>query len=120
LGVQTLSPGVFRPLPAETCGFLLGQSSSIVKGLQIYPGVIDNDYEVEIKIMVASPHDVITVPAYQRIAQLFLAPLYPLTSRIVKNERGQGGFDSSGVQWVQSITNQRPNLKLTFEGKSFE
>ena len=36
------------------------------------------------------------------------------------NERGQGGFDSSGVHWVQSITNQRPNLKLTFEGKSFE
>ena len=24
------------------------------------------------------------------------------------------------MQWVQSITNQRPNLKLTFEGKSFE
>jgi hypothetical protein len=24
------------------------------------------------------------------------------------------------VQWVQSITNQRPKLKLTFEGKSFE
>jgi hypothetical protein len=24
------------------------------------------------------------------------------------------------VNWVQSITNQRPNLKLTFDGKSFE
>jgi hypothetical protein len=36
------------------------------------------------------------------------------------NERGQGGFDSSGVHWVQSITNQRPNLKLTFDRKSFE
>jgi hypothetical protein len=39
---------------------------------------------------------------------------------LFKSERGQGDFDSSGVNWVQSITNQRPNLKLTFDGKSFE
>ena len=70
--------------------------------------------------MAASPHGVITVPANQRIAQLVLIPLHPPPSRFVKNERGQGGFDSSGVNWVQSITNQRPNLKLTFDGKSFE
>ena len=120
MGVQTLPTGVFGPLPAETCGFSLGQSSSIVKGLQIYPGVIDNDYEGEIKIIAASPHGVITVPANQRIAQLVLIPLHPPPSRFVKNERGQGGFDSSDVNWVQSITNQRPNLKLTFNGKSFE
>jgi hypothetical protein len=79
-----------------------------------------NDYEGEIKIIAASPHGVITVPANQRIAQLVLIPLHPPPSRLVKNERGQGGFDSSGVNWVQSITNQRPNLKLTFDGKSFE
>jgi hypothetical protein len=105
MGVQTLSTEVFGPLPAETCGFFLGQSGSIVKGLQIYPGAIDNDYEGEIKITAASPHGVITVPTYQRIAQLVLAPLHPVPSRFVKNERGQGVFDSSGVHWVQSITN---------------
>ena len=120
MGVQTLPTGVFGPLPVGTCGFLLGRSSSIVKGLQIYPGVISNDYEGEIKIIAASPHGVITVPTNQRIAQLIIVPLHPLPSRFVKNERGQGGFDSSGVNWVQSITNQRPNLKLTFDGKSFE
>jgi dUTPase len=120
MGVQTLPTGVFGPLPAETCGFLLGRSSSIVKGLQIYPGVIDNNYEEEIKIMAASPHGVTIVPAHQRIAQLVLTPLHLLPSRFVKNERGQGGLDPSGVHWVQSITNQRPNLKLTFDGKIFE
>ena len=97
MGVQTLPTGVFGPLPIETCGFLLGQSSSIVKGLQIYPGVINNDYEEEIKIIAASRHSVITVPANQRIAQLVLVPLHPLPSRFVKNERGQGGFGSSVV-----------------------
>jgi dUTPase len=120
MGVQTLPRGVFGPLLAETCGFLLGQSGSIVKGRQIFPGVIDNDYEGEIKIMAALPHGVITVPAHQRIAQLVLTSFHLLPSRFVKNERGQGGFDSAGVHWVQSITNQRPNLKLTFEGKSLK
>lgn len=54
MGVQILPTGVFGLLPTETCGFLWGRSSSIVKGLQIYPGVIDNDYEGEIKIVAAS------------------------------------------------------------------
>lgn len=90
------------------------------KGLQIYPGVIDNNYEGEIKIMAASPYGVTIVPTHQRIAQLVLAPLHTLPSRFVKNDRAQAGFDSSGVHWLQSITNQGPKLKLTFDGKSFE
>jgi dUTPase len=120
MGVQTLLTRVFRLLPVEICGFLLGRSSSIVKGLQIYPGVINNDYEGEMKIIAASPHGVIMVPANQRIAQLTLIPLRQSLYKFFKNERGQNNFDSSGVNWVQSITNQRPNLKLTFDGKSFE
>jgi deoxycytidine triphosphate deaminase len=58
MGVQTLPTGVFGPLPADAWGFLFGQSSSIVKGLHIYPGVRDNDYEGEIKIMAAFPHGI--------------------------------------------------------------
>jgi dUTPase len=49
MGVQTLPTRVFGPPPVETCGFLLGRSTSIVKGLQIFPGVINKDYEGEIK-----------------------------------------------------------------------
>jgi hypothetical protein len=62
----------------------------------------------------------LTVPANQRIAQLILVPLHPLPSRFVKNERGQSGFGSSDMYWVQSITSKRPNLKLIIEGKNFE
>jgi dUTPase len=87
MGVQTLPTRVFGPLPVETYGFLLGQSCSIVKGLQIYPGVINNVYEGEIKIIAASPHGVITVPANQEIAQLVLVRLHPPPSRFIKNER---------------------------------
>ena len=49
IGTQALPAGVFGPLPAETWGLLLGQSSTIVKGLQIHPCVIDNGYEGKIK-----------------------------------------------------------------------
>jgi dUTPase len=59
MDIQTLPTGAFGPLPTETCGFTLGQSSSIVKGLQIFPSVIDNDYEGEIKIMAASTHGIV-------------------------------------------------------------
>lgn len=120
MGVQTLPTGVFGPLPVETCGFLLGRSSSIVEGLQIYPGVISNDYEGEIKIIVACPRGAITIPANQKIAQLTLIPLRWSLSKFFENEEGQNNFDSSGVNWVKSITNQRPNLKLILDGKSFE
>jgi dUTPase len=89
---ETLPTGVFGPLPPETWGLLLGRSSIIIKGLQIYPGVIDNDYVGEIKILAASSHGVITVPANKRIAQLLLVPLYLLPCKFVKSERGQGGF----------------------------
>jgi dUTPase len=119
VGVQTLPTGVFGLLPVETCGFLLGRSSSIVEGLQIYPGVINNDYEGEIKIIATCPHGVITIPANQKIAQLTLIPLHQSLYKFFENEEGQNNFDSSGINWVKSITNQRPNLKLTLDGKSF-
>jgi dUTPase len=55
IGVQTLPTGFLGPLSPGTWGLLLGQSSSIMKGLQIFSGVIDNDYAGEIRIMAASP-----------------------------------------------------------------
>ena len=79
----------------------------------------DNDYEGEIKIMAASPHGIITVLANQIISQLILVFLHQLPSRFIKSKRGQSGFGSSDVYWVQSITSKKPNLKLTIEGKKF-
>jgi hypothetical protein len=54
------------------------------------------------------------------VAQLILVPLCLLPSKFVKSERGQGGFGSSDLYWVQSITNRRSNLKLLIEEKHFE
>ena len=48
---QALSTGVFGPLPPGTAGLILGRSSVSMKGLTILPGIVDADYEGEIKIM---------------------------------------------------------------------
>ena len=70
--------------------------------------------------MAAFPHGVITILTNERIAQFFLVPLHPIHSKFIKSKRGQSGFGSSDVYWVQSITSKRSNLKLTIEGKNFE
>jgi hypothetical protein len=61
----------------------------IIKGLQIYPGVIDNDYTGEIRIMAALLHGIISVPANKRIVQLTLVPLSLIPSKFAKSTRGQ-------------------------------
>ena len=76
--------GGFGPLPAETWAIHLVLISTIVEGLQFYAGIIDNDYEGEIKIMAASSHDILTVPVKPKICSTYL----PLPSRFIKSERG--------------------------------
>lgn len=55
MGIQILSTGIFGPLPKDTFGLIVGRNSSTINGLQVFPGVIDNDYLGEIKVMVSSP-----------------------------------------------------------------
>lgn len=90
-----------------------------MKGLSISPGVIDADYTGEIKIMACAPLNIISIPIDQRIAQLILLPLHVEGKIASQRERKAGGFGSSDVYWVQSISAQRPKLELIIEGKRF-
>ena len=49
-----VSTRLFGPLPPQTSGLLLGQSSLTSKGITVHPGVIDSDYKGEIQIMMSS------------------------------------------------------------------
>ena len=55
MGCQPISSDFRGPLPKDTVGLLLGRSSSALKGLVIHPGVIDSDYEGQVKIMRSAP-----------------------------------------------------------------
>ena len=65
--------GVWGPLPSGMVSLILGRSSITIKDIFIQPGVIDSDYEAEIKIMLkASGYRII--PSQMHIAQLLLIP----------------------------------------------
>ena len=48
-----------------------------MKGLHVFPEVIDQDYKGETKIMATATKEIITINAGQRVAQLLLLPLLP-------------------------------------------
>lgn len=76
------------------------------------PGVIDEDYTGEVKIMTHSP-------AGQRIAKLLLLPQVQTSNASKRNQRGNAEFGSSDVYWVQAIGAKHPEITLTINGKNF-
>ena len=91
-GVYKLSMGVFGPIPPKTVGLIVGRSSSIMKGLFVHVGVIDEDYNREIKIMASVPQTLHALPG-DCIAQLLLLPY--VTFPKIEQSRS-GGFGSTG------------------------
>lgn len=116
-GRITLKTNIFGPLPKNYWGLLLGRSSSFLKGLTITPGVIDNDYEGEIKIMVETTKSILLNKG-DRIAQLVLLPLMTKNPAI-KESRGAEGFGSSEAYWVRELKRERPMYLLKIQGKVF-
>lgn len=68
-----LSTSVFDPIPPKTVGLIIGCSSSTMKGLFVHVGVIDEDYNGEIKIMANVSQTLHVLPG-ERVAQLLLLP----------------------------------------------
>ena len=111
-GVHKLATGVYGPIPAATVGLLLGRSSLTLQGITVHTGVIDEDYNGEISIMISVTKS-IEFNKGQRIAQLLLLPYIKQAAAPVKRT---GGFGSTGknVFWQSFINDQRPQLTITF------
>ena len=119
MGMQALPTGVYGPLPKGILGLLLGKSSSTMQMIFGPPGVIDADFDGEIKMMIHSPNGVSVVKAGQRLAQLILLPTVRTNNQSKKEKRGEDGFGLSDAFWVQIIGPQRPELTLFINGKRF-
>ena len=74
--IYIVGTAIFGPLPDGMLGLIIGQSSATTQGIIVYPGVIDSDYQGEIKIMLASMQIPCTIPANTKIAQLILLPCW--------------------------------------------
>lgn len=117
---QPISTGIWGPLPPNTWGLLLSRSSWTLKGLIVYPGVIDEDYTGEIKIMVSLQQNTITLQPSVPIAQLILLPRLGTDNPSLKAKRGSKGFGSTDAYWLQKITKDKPLLTLSINGKIFQ
>jgi dUTPase len=61
MGTQTIPTVVYGPLPEGTIGLILGKNSLTLKGLQIHPGVIDQDYTGKLKILAQAPQTFVAI-----------------------------------------------------------
>lgn len=119
MGIQAISTGIYGPLPPNLCGLILGRSGLTMKGLRVSPGLIDTDYEGEIKVMVYTESYIFTFPAGTKIAQILLLPTVTNIGQDTGKKRGTKGFGSSDTYFFQKIGSDRPELKITIENKTF-
>lgn len=112
---QAIPTGIWGTVPPGTLGLILGRSGNTLKGLTVLPGVIDSDYEGEIKVILECNH-VMQVTPGQRIAQILLLP-YVQQCEAINRKRGMQGFGSSDIYWIHEISKTRPGINLRIEGK---
>ena len=112
MGCQPISSDFRGPLPKDTVGLLLGRSSSALKGLMIHPGVIDSDYEGQVKIMCSAPRGIVAISPGDRIAQLLILPSLHNMFPSSQDSRGDKGLGSTGtnVAYISLDLDNRPTL----------
>ena len=113
--------GYYGLIPPGTVGLILGCSSCTMKGLVVLTGVVDEDYEGEIHVMVnvvELRH--VYLQKGECFAQLLLLP-YVKPMRASDKIR-QGGFGSTSLTATLSTLlkeHQKPMLTLKIQGKNF-
>ena len=113
--------GCYGPIPSGTVGLILGCSSCTIKGLVVLTGVVDEDYEGEIHVMVNVVElRNVYLQKGERFAQLLLLPyVKPLKA---SDKIRQGGFGSTNLTTALSNLlkeHQKPMLTLKIRGKNF-
>ena len=113
--------GYYGPVPPGTVGLILGCSSCTMRGLVVLTGVVDEDYEGEIHVMVnVVKMGTVYLQEGEGFAQLLLLP-YVKPMRASDKIR-QGGFGSTNLTATLSTLlkeHQKPMLTLKIRGKNF-
>jgi hypothetical protein len=119
LGVQVIPVVVCGLLSQGAVGLILGKSSTTIRRLKVYPGMIDEDYTKEIKIMTQAPGAFVAVFLEEKIAQLVILPNVNKGKVVTHTLWRDGGFGSSDhAYWVQ-VAKDRPEMTLFFNEKCF-
>uniref|UniRef100_A0A8C0HL91 dUTPase-like domain-containing protein n=1 Tax=Buteo japonicus TaxID=224669 RepID=A0A8C0HL91_9AVES len=81
--IKLVSTGIWGPLPKGMVGLILGRSSTSKQGILVLPGVIDSDYQGELKIMITVLFGYHVLQPGQQVAQLLLFPYWVPNSKQV-------------------------------------
>ena len=113
--------GYYGPIPPGTIRLILGRSRCTMKGLVVLTGVVDEDYEGEIHVMVnVIKLGNVYLQKGEHFAQLLLLP-YVKPMRASYKIR-QGGFGSTNLTAALSTLlkeHQKPMLTLKIWRKNF-
>lgn len=97
---KLVETGLTIDLPVNTEAQIRPRSGLAYKyGITVLnsPGTIDEDYKGELKVLLYNAGDsVFSIEKGDRIAQLVVAPVFKLEGYVINNERGAGGFGSTG------------------------
>ncbi|XP_063315050.1 deoxyuridine 5'-triphosphate nucleotidohydrolase-like [Pelobates fuscus] len=111
--VQMFPTGIGIQIPPGHFGLIAPRSSFALKGIHVMGGVIDADYQGEIKVLLLNqgPQDLL-VQEGDRIAQLVIIPIYQGqvhkgTAPTLQTIRGDKGFGSTNLNpgakvWVRT------------------
>ena len=100
--IKKINTGICVSLPENSYGSIRDKSSLAAEGLLILGGVIDNDYTIEIIIIMTSLIEPIKIKQGQKIAQLIVSNItYPEIKLVKflksteKNDKGFGEMDTN-------------------------
>ena len=103
--IKKINTGICVSLPENSYGSIRDKSSLAAEGLLILGGVIDNDYTIEIIIIMTSLIEPIKIKQGQKIAQLIVSNItYPEIKLVKflksteKNDKGFGEMDTNNKE----------------------
>ncbi|XP_078524819.1 uncharacterized protein LOC144797890 [Lissotriton helveticus] len=124
--IVIVETGIGVQIPAENFGLIAPRSGLALKGIQVLGGVIDSDYQGEIKVILLNSGDSdLTVRRADRVAQLVIMPVFSGTIQkgtaptllTVRGEKGFGSTDNPGARvWVQSPNNPPEQAEIIATG----
>jgi dUTPase len=88
---QAIPTGVYGLL---TIGLILSRSSMTLKGLQIHPGVVDQDYRGELKILAQASQNSVAIAPMEKITHLVIFPNVKVGKVLMAIPWGEKGLDS--------------------------
>jgi dUTPase len=99
---------------------ILGRSSMTLRSLQIHPGVIDQDYMGELKILAQALQILAATAPTNKIAQLVLFHNIKKGKVLTPTPQGDKGFGHSDhAYWAQLVTVERLEMTLFLNSKKF-